>query len=178
VRTIEHGNLIDEAAAALMSERGAYLVPTLVTYDAMERRGAEFGLPEESRCKNQAVREAGLRSLEIARRAGVRIGFGSDLLGQLQVDQSREFLIRRDGPERPIEILRSATLVNAEMLQRAGNPDAAVPDALGELIPGACADLVVVDGDPTGDLDLLQDQGRHLPVIVKGGRFYKNLLGV
>lgn len=176
VRTIEHGNLIDDAAAAVMHERGAYLVPTLVTYDAMERRGAEFGLPEESRRKNQEVREAGLRSLEIARRAGVRIGFGSDLLGQLQVDQSREFLIRRDGPERPVEILRSATLVNAEILQRAGSPDAVVPDALGELVPGACADLLVVEGDPTRDLDLLQDQGRHLPVIMKGGRFVKNLL--
>jgi imidazolonepropionase-like amidohydrolase len=176
VRTIEHGNLIDEAAAALMAEKQAFLVPTLVTYDAMHRRGAEFGLPEESRRKNVEVREAGLRSLEFARRAGVEIGFGSDLLGQLQVDQSREFLIRRDGPEEPIEILRSATLVNAKILGRAGIPGVVVKDALGELVPGACADLLAVEGDPIKDPGLLQDQGAHIPVIMKGGKFYKNLL--
>lgn len=176
VRTIEHGNLIDEAAAALMAEKGAFLVPTLVTYDAMHRRGAEFGLPEDSRKKNIAVREAGLRSLELARRAGVQIGFGSDLLGQMQVDQSREFLIRRDGSETPIEIIRSATLVNARILGREGSPDREIPDALGELLPGACADLLVIDGDPTRDLGLLQDQGAHIPVIMKGGKFVKNLL--
>jgi imidazolonepropionase-like amidohydrolase len=176
VRTIEHGNLLDETAAALMAEKGAFLVPTLVTYDAMHRRGSEFGLPEESRRKNVVVREAGLRSLEFARRAGVQIGFGSDLLGQMQVDQSREFLIRGEGSERPIDILRSATLVNARILGREGSPDREIPDALGELRPGACADLLVVDGDPTQNLELLQDQGVHLPVIMKGGRFVKNLL--
>lgn len=177
VRTIEHGNLIDESAAMLMAEKKAFLVPTLVTYDAMSRRGAEFGLPKDSRRKNDAVREAGLRSLELARRAGVEIGFGSDLLGQLQVDQSREFLIRRDGPESPLEILRSATLVNAKILGRAGTPGVVVQDALGELVPGACADLLVVEGDPIKDFGLLQDQGAHIPVIMKGGKFYKNLLG-
>jgi imidazolonepropionase-like amidohydrolase len=176
VRTIEHGNLIDASAAAMMAERGAFLVPTLVTYDAMHRRGSEFGLPEESRRKNVVVREAGLRSLELARSAGVQIGFGSDLLGQMQVDQSREFLIRREGAERPIEIIRAATLVNARILGREGNPDKETPDALGELLPGACADLLVIDGDPTLDLELLQDQGAHMPVIMKGGKFFKNLL--
>ena len=176
VRTIEHGNLIDDAAAELMAEKGAFLVPTLVTYDAMHRRGSEFGLPEESQRKNVMVREAGLRSLEVARRAGVQIGFGSDLLGQMQVDQSREFLIRRDGSESPIEILRAATLVNARILGRAGDPTREVPDALGELLPGACADLLVVDGDPIQDLGLMQDQGARIPVIMKGGKFFKNLL--
>jgi len=96
VRTIEHGNLIDERAAVLMAEKNAFLVPTLVTYDAMSRRGKEMGLPDESRRKNDEVRGAGLRSLELARRAGVEIGFGSDLLGPMQEDQSREFLIRRE----------------------------------------------------------------------------------
>ena len=159
-----------------MAEKGAFLVPTLVTYDAMHRRGSEFGLPEESQRKSVMVREAGLRSLEVARRAGVQIGFGSDLLGQMQVDQSCEFLICRDGSESQIEILRAATLVNAKILGREGDPDREVPDALGELLPGACADLLVVDGDPMQDLGILQDQGAHIPIIMKGGKFYKNLL--
>ena len=175
VRTIEHGNLIDEAAAALMAERGAFLVPTLVAYDAMRRHGATFGLPEVSREKNKIVLAAGLRSLELARRAGVQIGFGSDLLGQLQVDQSREFLIRAEA-EPAIEVLRSATLVNARILRREGRPGEVVSGALGELVPGACADLLVIDGDPIENLGLLQDQGAHLPVIMKGGKFFKNQL--
>ncbi|MBO0758591.1 MAG: amidohydrolase family protein, partial [Bradyrhizobiaceae bacterium] len=112
VRTIEHGNLIDEAAAALIANKGAYLVPTLVTYDSMRRKGREFGLTEYSLKKNEIVLEAGLRSLDIASKAGVKIGFGTDLLGQLQVDQSREFLIRAELMQ-PIEIIRSATLINA-----------------------------------------------------------------
>jgi len=178
VRTIEHGNLIDESAARLMAEKGAFLVPTLVTYDAMHRRGQEIGLPEESRRKNKKVREAGLKSLELARAAGVALGFGTDLLGPLHEEQSREFLIRRE-VERPIDIIRSATVINARILQREPREpglDEVVPPPLGELIPGACADLLVVDGDPLHDLGLLQDQGAHLVAIMKAGRFYKNCL--
>jgi imidazolonepropionase-like amidohydrolase len=173
VRTIEHGNLIDQSAADLMAERGAFLVPTLVTYDAMARWGKEMGLPDASRIKNEAVRAAGLDSLVLARRTGVEIGFGSDLLGRMQVDQSREFLIRK-AAETSIDILRSATLVNARILKREGRPGEVVLDALGELVPGACADLIVVDGDPIQDLGRLQDQGAHLPFIMKAGRMYKN----
>src|SRR5947207_5419640 len=94
VRTIEHGNLIDEPTAALMARKGAFLVPTLVTYDSMRRRGRDHGLTEYSLQKNEIVLEAGLRSVELARKAGVKLGFGTDLLGQLQDDQCGEFLVR------------------------------------------------------------------------------------
>jgi imidazolonepropionase-like amidohydrolase len=106
VRTIEHGNLIDEPTAKLMAQKGAYLVPTLVTYDAMARRGKEMGLPSESQAKNEEVRKAGLGSLDLAKRTGVPIGFGTDPLDPLHEDQSREFVIR-SAVERPIDTLRS-----------------------------------------------------------------------
>jgi imidazolonepropionase-like amidohydrolase len=167
VRTIEHGNLIDEPTANLMAQRKAYLVPTLVAYDALKRRGAEYGLSAYSLEKNDIVLKAGLRSLEIARAAGVRIGFGSDLLGQLQNDHTREFLIRAE-VMKPQEIIRSATLVNAEIVRQSGQ--------LGELVPGAYADLLVVDGDPYHDLGVLQNDGARIPAIMKGGRFFKNAL--
>jgi imidazolonepropionase-like amidohydrolase len=167
VRTIEHGNLIDEPTAATMARKGAFLVPTLIAYDSMRRRGREYGLSEYSLQKNEVVLAAGLRSVELARNAGVKIGFGTDLLGQLQDDQSREFLIRAE-LMKPAQIIHSATIVNAEILQREGE--------LGELKPGAYADLLVVDGDPLADLNLFQDEGRHLSAIMKGGRFYKNRL--
>ena len=167
VRTIEHGNLIDEPTAALMARKGAFLVPTLIAYDSMRRRGRDYGLSEYSLQKNEVVLEAGLRSLDLARKAGVKIGFGTDLLGQLQNDQCLEFTIRAQLMS-PAEVIRQATIVNAEILMRQGH--------LGELVPGAFADLLVVDGNPLADLKVLQDEGRHLPAIMKGGRFYKNTL--
>jgi len=167
VRTIEHGNLIDEPTARLMAEKKAYLVPTLVAYDALRRRGPEYGLSDYSLQKNEIVLNAGLKSIEIARAAGVAIGFGSDLLGQLQNDHCREFLIRSE-VMRPIEIIRSATLVNAEIVRQSGQ--------LGEIVAGAFADLLIVDGDPTRDLGVFQDDGARIPGIMKGGRFVKNAL--
>ncbi|MFX4794283.1 amidohydrolase family protein, partial [Acinetobacter baumannii] len=74
VRTIEHGNLIDLPTARLMAEKGAYVVPTLVTYEALANEGAKYGLPAASVAKVADVRDAGLRSLAIYREAGVKMG--------------------------------------------------------------------------------------------------------
>jgi imidazolonepropionase-like amidohydrolase len=160
VRTIEHGNLIDRPTAELMVERGAFLVPTLVTYFAIDELGRALGFPEVSQRKVKHVLEAGLASLEIAREAGLALGFGTDLLGETHDQQSRELSIRAE-VERPADVLRSATLVNARILEREGE--------LGEIAPGALADLLVVDGDPLADLSLLQEQGKHLLLVMKSG---------
>jgi len=167
VRTVEHGNLIDEPAAALMKKSGAYLVANLVAYYAMRERAKEFGMTSDMLAKNDLVIDGGLKSLEICKRAGVPVGYGSDLLGQLQVDQSREFMLRREVLS-PIEILRQATLVGAEIVR--------MPGKLGVVAPGAFADILVVDGDPIAKLELLTGQGENLSVIMKGGRFHKNRL--
>jgi imidazolonepropionase-like amidohydrolase len=167
VRVIEHGNLIDAATAKLMAARGAFLVPTLVAYDAIERHGGRWGMGADSLEKNKIVMAAGLRSLELAREAGVRMAFGSDLLGQLQPDQSREFQIRAKVLS-PLEIIRSATVVGAELLGR--------PGELGTIAPGALADLLVVDGNPLRDLSLLEGQGEHLSLIMKAGALHRNRL--
>ena len=167
VRTVEHGNLIDEKSAALMKEKGAYLVANLVAYYAMRERAKEFGMTAEMLAKNDLVIDGGLKSLEICKRAGVPVGYGSDLLGQLQVDQSREFLLRREVLS-PIEIIRQATVVGAEIVR--------MPGRLGVVKPGAFADLLVVDGDPIKKLEVLTGQGEHLAVIMKAGRFHKNRL--
>src|SRR6201993_2078533 len=74
VRSIEHGNLIDRATAEHVAGADAFVVPTLVTYDALHRFGTELGFPEVSMAKLGEVREAGLNSLEILQRAGVKIG--------------------------------------------------------------------------------------------------------
>jgi imidazolonepropionase-like amidohydrolase len=167
VRTVEHGNLIDEATAKLMKEKGAYLVANLVAYYAMRERARDFGMTSEMLAKNDLVIDGGLKSLEICKRAGIPVGYGSDLLGQLQVDQSREFTLRREVLS-PIEIIRQATLVGAEIVR--------MPGKLGVIEPGAFADILVVDGDPIKKLELLTGQGENLSVIMKAGRFHKNRL--
>jgi imidazolonepropionase-like amidohydrolase len=160
VRSIEHGNLIDRAAAERMAARGAFLVPTLVTYFVIEEMGRKLGFPEVSQRKVQDVLGAGLASLEIAREAGVAMGFGTDLLGETHVHQSREFAIRaRVLPA--AEIVRSATAVNARLLGREGE--------LGVIAPGARADLLLVDANPLEDLSVLDGQGERIPLVMKGG---------
>jgi imidazolonepropionase-like amidohydrolase len=162
VRTIEHGNLIDRPTAERMRAKNAYLVPTLVTYFALDELGGKLGFPAVSQAKVKDVLDRGLASLEIARAAGVPIGFGTDLLGETHDQQSREFEIRaRVLP--PADVIRSATLVNAEILNRSGE--------LGVVAPGALADLLVVDGDPLANLALLAEPEKHLLAVVKAGHF-------
>ncbi len=167
VRTIEHGNLIDEKSAALMAKNDMFLVANLVAYYAMRERAKEFGMTAEMLEKNDLVIDGGLKSLEICKRAGVPVAYGSDLLGQLQVDQSREFLLRSE-VVKPIDIIRSATTVAAQVIRQEGK--------LGCVKPGALADLIVIDGNPLKKLELFQDQGRHIPLIMQGGKLYKNVL--
>ncbi len=164
VRSIEHGNLIDRETAERVAAVEAFVVPTLVTYDALHRFGRELGFPETGLQKLGDVREAGLRSLEILQAAGVKIGFGTDLLGPMHRHQSREFTIRAEAMM-PFDIICSATIVNALLLNRAGE--------LGVVMPGARADLIVVDGDPLASISLLDGEGEHLTHIMKDGVFYK-----
>ncbi len=167
VRTIEHGNLINEASAKLMASKDMYLIANLVTYYAMRERAAEFGMTPDMLAKNDLVIDGGLKSLEICKRAGVPVAYGSDLLGALQVEQSREFVIRKEVVA-PIEIIRSATTIGAKVLRQEGR--------LGTLKAGAFADLIVVDGDPLKNLELFLGEGKHLAAIMKGGVFHKNRL--
>jgi len=164
VRSIEHGNLIDRATAEHVAGADAFVVPTLVTYDALHRHGRELGFPEVSMAKLGEVREAGLASLEILQRAGVKIGYGTDLLGPMHRYQSREFVIRAEAMA-PFDIIRSATIVNAELVNGTGE--------LGVVAPGARADLIAIDGDPLADISLLDGQGEHLTHIMKDGIFCK-----
>lgn len=156
VRTIEHGNLLDESAAARMSEANAFLVPTLVAYDSMERRGPELGLSSDSLRKNAKVLEAGLRSIQLARGAGVEIGLGTDLMGELEDDQLFEFRIRSQ-VDSVFDLLRSATSVNAAIIGR---------EDLGRIEEGAAADLVLFRGNPFEARDLLWSPSRS---VMKAG---------
>jgi imidazolonepropionase-like amidohydrolase len=160
VRCIEHGNLIDDESVRLFREKDAFLVPTLVTYEYLRSEGADAGLPPASQAKVGVVLEAGLEALDRASRGGVRIAFGTDLLGTMQVHQSDEFRIRGK-VQSAADVLRSATVVGAELLGRAGE--------LGVVAEGAVADLLVVDGNPLADAAVLADPAR-VTAVIQGGR--------
>ncbi|MEV4172866.1 amidohydrolase family protein [Nonomuraea sp. NPDC049709] len=159
VRSIEHGNLIDDTSVELFLRHDAFLVPTLVTYWALKEEGREFGLPERSWRKVDEVLEAGLAALERAARGGVRLAYGTDLLGGMHRHQSQEFRLRAE-VQRPIDVLRAATTGAAELVGLAGE--------IGTLAVGAHADLLVLDGDPLEDIGVLADQ-KHLRHVVQAG---------
>jgi imidazolonepropionase-like amidohydrolase len=164
VRSIEHGNLIDEETARLLARSGTYLVPTLVTYEALSEEGDAFGVPENVIRKIDEARALGIRALRFAYEAGVRIASGSDLLGPLQDRKARELEIKTEVMS-PMESLISATRTNAELF--------GLEDEIGTVEVGKLADLLVVDGNPLEDIAVLQNKS-NLRLIMKAGKALKN----
>ncbi|WP_027798091.1 metal-dependent hydrolase family protein [Paraburkholderia dilworthii] len=160
VKCIEHGNLIDEETARLLVERDVAVVPTLSTLDRLSEKGPALGFPVESLEKIDGARSVGREALALMSRVGVKVGFGSDMLGELHAFQSDEFAVRAEVVGN-IEAIRSATCVAAEITRETG--------VRGTVAVGAVADLIVVDGDPVEDISLLLGQGEHIPVVIKGG---------
>ena len=167
VRSIEHGNLLTDETAKVFVRKEAFMVPTLVVLFTMANEGEKHGLPPHHIAKVPEVFEHGTRALEICHRNGVKLVYGTDLLGTMHDRQSEEFLIRAE-IQKPIDVIRSATCIAADLFQLSGE--------IGVVAQGARADLLVVDGDPTEDLHLLQEQGKSLKVIMKDGRIFKNEL--
>jgi imidazolonepropionase-like amidohydrolase len=161
VRSIEHGNLMDASSLPLFRQHHAFYVPTLVTYSALAEQGREHGLPEASYRKVFDVLEAGLRALEMAARAELPIAFGTDLLGAMHAQQSREFALRAQVQPAP-EIVRSATVVGARLLRLEGQ--------VGVVAPDAYADLLLVNGNPLEDVRVLAEPERHLRLVMQAGR--------
>ncbi|PII82219.1 amidohydrolase [Leucobacter sp. OLJS4] len=158
VRSIEHGNLIDSATAVRMAELDAFLVPTLAAYDAMDRRGAGIGLNEISLAKNAEVLSRGQEAVRIALAAGVRVGFGTDLMGDLEDDQLRGVRLQIEASG-AAATLRAMTEVNAELI---GDP------ALGHLGAGAYGDALLLSADPIEEPAALWAEDARVSVV-RGG---------
>jgi imidazolonepropionase-like amidohydrolase len=166
VRSIEHGNLIDQATARVMKREGAYLVPTLSTYAALADEGERLGWSVSMLEKLATVGQRGIDAVRIALAEGVPVAFGTDLLGHMHDRQSGEFDLRTEAMT-PVQALQSATLVAAQLMRQEGH--------LGELVQGAWADLLVVEGDPTRELSMLS-RPAGLRLIVQAGVVVKNTL--
>lgn len=160
VRSIEHGNLLDEDSAKVMKAHGAYLVPTLATYAVLGDEGKRLMWSPEQLVKLDRVKDAGTQAIAIAKAHGVPIAFGTDLLGAMHPQQSIEWRLR-SGVQTAVEILQSATSVAAKLLNQEGK--------LGVIAPGAHADLVVVNADPTKDITVMCDPATALAGVMKAG---------
>ncbi len=160
VRSIEHGNLIDETAIRLMKDRGAFLVPTLSTYRALKDEGVAAGLPASLASKIDVVLDAGIRAVEMAYRAGVPMAYGTDLLGAMHRRQLDEFTLRAEVVS-PADLLRTATVTGATLLR--------MDDRIGRLAPGYSADLIAFAGDPLQDIRIMTQLPQRLSLIMKQG---------
>jgi len=163
VRSIEHGNLIREAAAKAIKDAGAFLVPTMVTYEAIYREGKRYGIGDHQIAKIDLARQQSVQGLTFAYKAGCKIGSGSDLLGDMATQRAVEFELKGQVMN-PMEVLLSTTKVNAELFR--------MQDRIGTVEAGKYADLLVVEGNPLKNLRVFQALD-NLKVIMKGGRFYK-----
>jgi len=159
-RCVEHANLIDGPTARLLAEKDVFMVSTLATYEALAVRGQAEGMPPDQLAKLQRVRDAGLRSIELAADAGVRLVYGTDLLGAMHDAQLTEFTLRAQA-QPAVEVVKAATVNAAALLGE---------DDLGRIEPGARADLLLLDADPLSDIAVLTRPDAHLRAVVQGGR--------
>ncbi len=167
VRTVEHGSEILPDTAELLARTGTFVVPTMSVAAVLRDHAKELRLPPMSLGKIEGLYEKMQGSIENCARAGVKLGLGTDLLGDFHSYQGSEFGLRGE-LNKPIDVLRSATSINAEILQK--------PGELGCIAAGALADLIVVDGNPLEDLSLLADADKHIKLIVRNGELVKNSL--
>ncbi|HVN85566.1 MAG TPA: amidohydrolase family protein [Candidatus Binatia bacterium] len=163
VRSIEHGNFLDEESAASMREAGAYFVPTLTTYEVISAYGESQGIPRKMIDKINKAKAGGLESLKVARAAGLTICSGSDVLSSMQPFKSMELRLKASVLGAHDAIL-SATRANAELFGMA--------DQLGTIEPGKLADVIVVDGQPLDDIGVLQDANKVV-LVMRDGQIMK-----
>lgn len=159
VRSIEHGNLLDEETAALMKERGAFLTPTLSILRAIADVGIESGFPADRIGKINHVLDSGLRAVELAQRAGIPMAYGTDLIGPMQDRQLEEFKLRAQIVS-PLDMLRAATATAAALVRLEGE--------IGHVRQGWRADLNILDANPL-DRGVLENFAAHHRHVIKGG---------
>jgi imidazolonepropionase-like amidohydrolase len=167
VRSLEHCNLIDESSVELFLQHDAWMVPTLVTYQALAQEGVAAGLPKEVAHKIDLVLDKGLSALELAYKAGVNLAYGTDLLGAMHRHQLEEFALRAQ-VQSNLEVIRAATLYAAKLLRAEGQ--------IGVIAPGAYADLIALEGNPLEDIRVLTNPERHLKLVMKGGTVHHTAL--
>jgi len=179
VRCIDHGMLIDDKTMRLLKKKDAFLVPSLaVGLFTPEELAFAWPTPE-TKAKGARIIAGMENEVILAKKHGVKIGFGTDFFGPTNAAFAMEALEFKARAKyfTPVEILRQATSTNAAIVAMSGpmmNPYLAGP--LGVIQEGAYADILVVNGNPLDDIELLGDAKNNIPLIMKDGKVYKNEL--
>lgn len=168
VKVIEHGHLMDDASARMMAERGVWL-----SFQPFADDGHVPLLPPSSMQRLREVWTGTQHTVELAKKYKLKVAFGTDILFSADGATRQGAELARMGTWfTPAEALIMATSVNAELLKLSGRRDP-YPGKLGVIEEGAYADLLLVDGDPTTQLDLVADPAKNFVVIMKDGTLYK-----
>jgi imidazolonepropionase-like amidohydrolase len=174
VMSIEHGHLLSEETLRLMKKKGVYLSmqPILDDEDAIPFPEGSF-----SRQKYVEVTKGTDRVYKLAKKIGVKTVFGTDtLFDPALADKQGKQLAKLGRWYSPVEVLRQATSTAGELLALSG-PRSPYPEGdLGNIKVGAYADLILVNGNPLEDLDLVAKPGKYFDLIMKDGKIYKNQL--
>ena len=172
VKCIEHGQMVDEATVQLMAEKGIWwsLQPFLDDEDAVPMASPA------SRAKQLEMVAGTDTAYMLAKKYNIKTAWGTDTLfdARLATRQGAQLakLVRWYSP---LEILKMATSVNAQLLALSG-PRSPYKGKLGVVEQGALADLLLVDGDPLANINLLATPEQSLKLIIKDGKIYKNSL--
>jgi imidazolonepropionase-like amidohydrolase len=169
VKCIEHGQLLDESTVKLMAQKGIWLSAQNLMPDTPN-------MTEERRAKRKDILEGNARIWPLAKKYGVKLAWGTDILfePELNAQQNRLILPLKQWFT-PSEILRLVTYGNGQLLALSG-PRAPYKGKLGVVEVGALADLVLVEGDPLANIDLIADPQNNFSVIMKDGVIYKGEL--
>ena len=165
VDSIEHGHLMDDAAIATLKKNGTWLVPTLFLGEYMDEHLAHSDVPEYSKQKMREVSAAMQRNVGKAIAAGVKVAFGTDAAVYPHGLNAGEFHVYVKLGMTPLAAIQTATVNAAELLGWV--------DRVGAVEAGKWADLIAVDGDPTGDVTVLE----RVRFVMKGGVVYKDEYG-
>lgn len=165
IRSVEHGNLLDEDSAIMMKNHGTFLVPTVVTYDEIWSAGDKLGFSKETMRLVKMALEKSLDAVRIAHKVGVKMGSGSDLLYDSRKRMARELELKATVLT-SAETLIATTKTNAELLM--------LNDKIGTIEKGKIADIIVVNGNPLNDIKVFQDYQQNVALIMKNGQIYKN----
>jgi imidazolonepropionase-like amidohydrolase len=170
---IEHGHLMDEATAKIMADQGIWLS----TQPFLDDEDRQF-FPEgsEGRAKWVQMTQGTDTVYGLARKYGIKTAWGTDILfDPARVKRQTAQLAKMVRWYKPVEALQMATGGNAQLLAMSG-PRNPYPHKVGVVESGAYADLLLVDGDPITNFDLISDPGKNFVIIMKDGRIYKNTL--
>jgi imidazolonepropionase-like amidohydrolase len=170
VISIEHGYFASDETLQMMAEKGIWLCPQPFFEGDLEYPDADRTEKYEQVVKNTA------RIYQNAKKYGVKLGFGSDLLMNPPSENQGAQLARLGTWLSPYEVLKIATSENAKLLELSGLRHPYREGPLGIIQEGAYADILLVDGNPLENLELVADAEKNFVVIMKDGKIYKNII--